>query len=121
MGHSEMGLAVAGLEEGEIKRRVRKLARGDWSDFSTAEASAFLFAHKLTRRPAAVSDEDVHGLVEQFGRHRAIDLIWRSAWGNYMTRVADAFQLPLERENAFAPPKKGDTKDKGGRRRVGGT
>jgi hypothetical protein len=29
-------------------------------------------------------------------------LIWFVAWGNYMTRVADAFQIPLETENAFA-------------------
>ena len=50
---------------------------------------------------------DVGGLVEAFGRHRAIDLIWRIGWCNYMTRVADAFQLPLETENVFAQPGKG--------------
>jgi alkylhydroperoxidase family enzyme len=105
-----MLLAVAGLKDDEIKRRVRSLASGDWSAFSQAERLAFRFAHKLTREPAAVSDRDVGALVEAFGRHRAIDLIWRAAWCNYMTRVADAFQLPLERDNVFAPPRKGEGK-----------
>jgi hypothetical protein len=31
----------------------------------------------------------------------------RTSWCNYMTRVADAFQLPLERDNVFAAPAKG--------------
>ena len=43
-------------------------------------------------------------LVTTFGAHRAVDVIWHIAWCNYMTRVADAFQLPLERDNVFARP-----------------
>ena len=100
-----MLLAVAGLTEEEIKQRTRKLAGGDWSDYSPAEAQAFLFAHRLTREPGAVSDKEVSDLTATFGNHRAVDLIWYTAWCNYMTRVADAFQLPLESENVFAPPK----------------
>src|SRR3954454_22564021 len=107
MGHSEMLLAVAGLQKEEIQKRVRQLGSGDWSAFPPAERLALHFAHKLTREPAAVSDRDVQGLVEAFGRHRAVDLIWRIAWCNYMTRVADAFQLPLERENVFSTPAAG--------------
>src|SRR4051794_30433974 len=107
MGHSEMLLAVAGLKEDEIKRKVGALASGDWSDFAPADRLAFQFAHKLSGKPAEVTDEDVRALVTTFGRHRALDLVWRSAWCNYMTRVADAFQLPLERDNVFAPPGKG--------------
>ena len=101
MGHSEMGLAVAGLKEEEIKQRVRMLADGDWSDFPPSDRLAFQFAYKLSREPSAISDKDVRGLVETFGRHRAVDVVWRSAWYNYMTRLVDAFQLPLERENVF--------------------
>src|SRR5262249_15003898 len=110
MGHSEMGLAVAGLNDDEVKRLARRLASGDWADFPPAERLALQFAHKLSREPSAVTGKDVDGLVETFGRHRAIDVIWRIAWSNYMTRVADAFQFPLERENVFAPPRK----EKGG-------
>src|SRR5688500_11971285 len=106
MGHSEMLLAVAGLSEAEIKRRTKKLAEGDWSEYTPAERVALKFAYKLSKEPWAVADADVKGLVETFGRDRAVDLIWRTAWCNYMTRVADAFQFPLERDNVFAPPKK---------------
>lgn len=104
MGHSEMLLAVAGLKEDEIKRRTRQLAGGDWSVFPPAERLAFEFGYKLTREPAAVGDGDVGKLVEVFGSRRAVDLIWHTAWCNYMTRVADAFGLPLERDNVFAAP-----------------
>lgn len=92
-----------GLKDDEIKRRVRKLAAGDWSEHSPAEQLALRFGHKLSGKPATVTERDVEVLVQTFGRHRAIDLIWRTAWGNYMTRVADAFQFPLEKENVFLP------------------
>lgn len=101
MGHSEMLLAVAGESEEAIQERTAKLADGDWSEFTPAEQLALRFGHKLAREPWAVGDEDVAELVATFGQQRAIDLIWNAAWCNYMTRVADAFQLPLERENVF--------------------
>src|SRR5262245_10124146 len=110
MGHSEMLLAVAGLKKDEIKKRAKDLAGGDWSAFLPAERRAFHFAHKLAQKPAGLTDKDVQGLIDAFGRERALDLIWYGSWCNYMTRVADAFQLPLERDNVFAPPRK----EKGG-------
>ena len=82
---------------------------GDWSSFPPAERAAFAFARKQARDPASVTDADVHELVELFGRERTIDVIWWACRCHYMTRVADAFQLPLERENVFdagTPPKK---------------
>ena len=33
-----------------------------------------------------------------------MDLVWYISWCNYMTRVADAFQLPLETQNVFERP-----------------
>ncbi len=104
-----MMLAVAGLKDDEVKLRTKKLALGEWDDFAVAERQAFAFAAKLSKAPATVTAEDVAGLSETFGPHRAIDLIWYTSWVNYMTRVADGFQLPLERENVFAspPPKEG--------------
>ena len=108
MGHSEMLLAVAGLKPEEVKARTKKLATGDWSDFPPAERAAFGLAYKLSREPARVTDKDRAELVAVFGPNRAADLIWYTAWCNYMTRVADAFQLPLEKENVFAPAKEDD-------------
>ena len=110
MGHSEMLLAVAGMKADEVKKHTKELDEGDWAAFSPAERLAFRFAHKITREPWAVTAKEVEGLTDAFGRHGAIDLIWYAAWGNYMTRVADAFQLPLERDNVFARPAKDDAK-----------
>ena len=103
MGHSEMLLAVAGLTEEEIETRTARLADGEWSEFSPSERVAFRFARKLTAEPWAVTAADVDALVETFGRHRALDVIWYVGWCNYMTRVADALQLPLETTNVFEP------------------
>ena len=112
MGHCEMLLAVAGLDHNAVTERTRRLARGDWSGFPPAERAAFAFARLQARQPWAITDADVQGLVRHFGPERALDVIWWACRCHYMTRVADAFQLPLERENVFqaAVPAKGDPK-----------
>ena len=102
MGHCEMLLAVAGLDDKQIGERVRKLAAGDWSGFTPADRAAFRYARKVSLTPAAVTADDYRELVLHFGRERALDVVWWSARCHYMTRVADAFQLPLEKENVFA-------------------
>lgn len=102
MGHSEMLLAVAGLKEVEIQTLRNKLADGDWSDFSPAEREVFGFAYRLTKEPAKITDAEVGRLVKRFGEARTLDLVWHISWCNYMTRVADILQLPLETTNVFA-------------------
>jgi alkylhydroperoxidase family enzyme len=101
MGHSEMLLAVAGLDNKEIQERTKKLADGDWSGFSPAERAAFAYARKMSKEPWAITADDVGELKKHFGAERALDVIWWACRCHYMTRVADAFQLPLERENVF--------------------
>jgi len=110
MGHSVMLLAVAGQKDEQIKERTRRLASGDWSSFPPAEQVALQFSYKLAKDPATISDKDVNKMVQAFGPHRAMDVIWYGCWCNYMTRVADALQLPLERENCFMPPAKDPAK-----------
>ena len=108
MGHCEMLLAVAGLDEKAITERTRRLAGGDWSGFAPAERAAFAFARKQAKDPASVTDADVRELARHFGPERAADVLWWACRCHYMTRVADAFQLPLERDNVFEglfPPK----------------
>jgi alkylhydroperoxidase family enzyme len=104
MGHTEMLLAVAGLDQDAVAERTRRLAGGDWSSFTPAERAAFAFTRKQARDPASVTDADVRELVRRFGKARALDVIWWACRCHYMTRVADAFQLPLERENVFEGP-----------------
>jgi hypothetical protein len=110
MGHSEMLLAVAGMKPEEVEERASRLADGEWPGFTGPERTAFRFARRLTAEPWAVTDADVQELIDAFGRERALDVIWHVAWGNYMTRVADAFQLPLEATNVF--DRSGDTPPK---------
>ena len=104
MGHSQMLLAVAGLKPNDVKALTKKLASGDWSSFAPAQRTAFSLAYKLSKDPASVTDEDRSALVAVFGPDRAADLIYYVSWCNYMTRIADSFQLPLEKENCFMPP-----------------
>jgi hypothetical protein len=101
MGHSEMRLAVAGLGDGDVAERIARLADGDWSEFPAADRIAYGFARKLTAEPWAAGAEDLDALTRTFGRHRAVDIVWQVAWGNYMTRVADALQLPLEERAVY--------------------
>jgi alkylhydroperoxidase family enzyme len=120
MGHCEMLLAVAGLDKSALETRERQLAGGDWSSFPPADRAAFLFARKQATAPSSIDEKDVQTLVEHFGTERALDVIWWACRCHYMTRVADAFQLPLEPANVFsgsaptkpAGPDPGQTKGK---------
>jgi hypothetical protein len=101
MGHTEMLLAVAGLDRQQVAERVRRLAGGDWSSFSPAERAAYAYARKQARHPAAIAPADVRGLGLYFGKERVLQILWWTAQCHYQTSVADAFQLPLEQDNVF--------------------
>ena len=99
MGHTEMGLAVAGLGGEDVDGITRQLS-GDWATFSAVERAAFTFTRKQAQNPA-ISDADVAELIRYCGEHSAWEVIWWASRCHYMTKVADAFQLPLEKENPF--------------------
>lgn len=101
MGHTEMMLAVAGLNDNAITDLHKQLASGDWSAFRAADRAAFSFARKQAHDPGAITEQDWQQLVDHFGEERSIDILWWVCRCHYMTRVADAFQLPLEKENVF--------------------
>jgi hypothetical protein len=105
MGHCEMLLAVAGLNPLELETRTRLLASGDWSSLTPGDRAAFLFARKQAKTPWAITANDMQGLIDHFGTERALDVLWWACRCHYMTRVADAFQIPLERENVFQEKK----------------
>ena len=71
---------------------------------SRSRARAFQAGWLLSRTPHLFDDEQRTALSAACGAERAIDVIWKVAWGNYMTLVADSLRLPLERENAFRRP-----------------
>jgi hypothetical protein len=101
MGHCEMLLAVAGLDKSALDERTRRLASGDWSSFPPGDRAAFRFARNLSREPWSITPRDVQRLIDHFGTERALDIVWWACRCHYMTRVADAFQIPLERDNVF--------------------
>src|SRR5262245_65594278 len=98
MGHCEMLLAVAGMKPEEVAGATRRLAGGVGS---AAEQAAFAFTRKQAADPASVTDADVRELERHFGREKAWHVIWWAARCHYMTKVADAFQFPLEKDNPF--------------------
>jgi hypothetical protein len=104
MGHCEMGLAVVGLKDSEIADQSKQLASGDWSKFSPAYQAAFGFARKQAKEPWKITSEDLKELEKHAGKEQMWNIIWWSARCHYMTRVADAFQFPLERDNVFLNP-----------------
>src|SRR5260370_22573134 len=104
MGHCEMLLAVAGLDQKAIVERTQRLASGDWSGLTPAERAAFTFARKQAKDPASITATDMRELTHHFGTTRAVDVLWWACRCHYMTRVADAFQRPLDRENVFEAP-----------------
>ena len=99
-----MLLAVAGLDAHAVAERTQRLASGDWSSFSPGERAAFAFARRQARTPWEIGKTETAELIRQFGTERALDVIWWACRCHYMTRVADGFQLPLERENVFVSP-----------------
>ncbi len=95
-----MGLAVAGLNTESINAVTQRLA-GDWTAFSVGERAAFNLAKKQAEDPASITKDDIRELERQLGREKAWHVIWWASRCHYMTRVADAFQFPLEQENPF--------------------
>jgi hypothetical protein len=98
MGHAEMVLAVAGLSEADVAARTRALAAGG---ADPTEKAVLAFVRKQAVEPWAITDADVANLEQTLGAEKAWQVIWWAARCHYMTKVADAFQLPLERDNPF--------------------
>ncbi len=101
MGHCEMLLAVAGLDKSALDERTRRLASGAWSSFPPGDRAAFQFARKQSKEPWSITSEDMQRLIDHFGTERTLDVLFWACRCHYMTRVADAFQIPLERDNVF--------------------
>ncbi len=101
MGHCEMNWEVAGLSQDQIADRSRALSGNDWSNFTEGEQVALDFARKLTIAPQQIIPEDLNSLRKAFGEERAFYIALNTSRYNYMTRISNGFQLPLERDNVF--------------------
>jgi alkylhydroperoxidase family enzyme len=99
MGHAEMILAVAGMNAEDVNATTCRLSLPG-AGGTPAERAALAFARKQSFDPH-VTDADIANLEHHFGRDRAWHVIWWASRCHYMTKVADAFQLPLEEGNPF--------------------
>ena len=100
MGHVAFGSAVAGRSE-------KKLF--DIESPASLDATrkvVFPFARKLTREPSKISQEDIDALRTKLKDQEIVELVFAICNYNTMNRLADAFGVPLEQENVFAPPAK---------------
>ena len=98
MGHAEMILAVAGMTPEDVDATTCRLSLG--AGATAEERAALAFARKQALDPK-VTDEDIASLERDLGRDRAWQVVWWASRCHYMTKVADAFQFPLEGENPF--------------------
>jgi len=91
---------LAGLTYGSAEFNACKAAMGPALDHHYANNSHHP-ARKQAKEPWAVTDADIAALEAAVGREKAWQVIWWAARCHYMTKVADAFQLPLETDNPF--------------------
>lgn len=99
-----MSLAVVGLNQSQIELATKRLASGDWSGFPPEFQASFTFTRKQAKSPATLMPADFADLEKALGKEKAWQVIWWASRCHYMTRFADAFQMPLERDNVFLDP-----------------
>lgn len=100
MGHVDFMAAVAG----QPTTYVHDLEAGKGLD--NRQKAALPFAQKLTRTPEKVTAADIEALRVQFSDKQIVQLVFAICHFNTMNRLADAFGVPLETTNVFAPPPK---------------
>ena len=98
MGHVVMTSELSGVPEHDVLRieETRDPKR----------EAIFAFARKVSRDPARVTREDVDSLRPHLTDAQIVELVFAVCRYNTMNRLADAFGVPLEKENVFAPPAK---------------
>ncbi len=98
MGHVVMTSELAGVPEHDV------LCIEESAD--PMRRAVFAFARKVSREPASVTQEDVDSLRPYLNDAQIVELVFAVCRYNTMNRLADAFGVPLEKENVFAPAPK---------------
>jgi alkylhydroperoxidase family enzyme len=97
MGHVVMTSELAGVPEHAVLSIE--------ADPDPVREAVFAFARKVTLEPASVRRGDVDALRPHFTDAQIVELVLAICRYNTMNRLADAFGVPLEKENVFAPAK----------------
>lgn len=89
LGHQEIKLSVAGLDEDRIAA-----LDGDWSEFTPKEQAAFGFARKLTYEPHLLADADVEKLREHYSDLQILEIVLSVAGNNSINRWKEGVGVP---------------------------
>lgn len=91
--HQVQGLRRLGVSPGKLL----EMQKGD-SALTRRELTAVVFARKLTRTPAAITDGDYDTLRREFGEGGAVEVILQTCHFAFMNRFTDNLGLPSEDE-----------------------
>jgi alkylhydroperoxidase family enzyme len=102
LGHQEVKLRSAGLEESRIAA-----LDADWSRFTPAEQAAYALARKLTLRPDKLTDADILAVLKHYEPLQVLEIISLVARYNATNRWTDSMGIPQENHREFltATPK----------------
>jgi alkylhydroperoxidase family enzyme len=89
LGHQEIKLSVAGLEEDRIAA-----LDGDWGKFSPKEKAAFAFARKLTYEPNLLAQADVTSLRAHYSDLQILEIVLSVAGNNSINRWKEGVGVP---------------------------
>jgi alkylhydroperoxidase family enzyme len=93
MGHQEIKLAVAGLDEETIAA-----LDGDWSEFPPARRAAFALARQLTYEPYRVGDAEIDRLRKDYTDLQILEMVFSIAGNNTINRWKEGTGVPQEKE-----------------------
>ena len=96
LGHQEMKLLAAGLEESRIAA-----LDSDWSRFTPAERAAYALARKLTLRPDRLTDADLAAVLEHYPPLQVLEMVSLVARYNATNRWTDSLGIPQEDHRLF--------------------
>jgi alkylhydroperoxidase family enzyme len=93
LGHQEIKLAVAGLEEDTVAA-----LDADWLQFTPAQQAAFAFARKITFEPHLLGDLDIENLRKHYSDLQILEIVLSVAGNNSINRWKEGVGVPQSQD-----------------------
>lgn len=91
--HQVLGLRRLGVSPAKLISMKK-----DDSQLTPRELAAVVFARKVTRAPASVTDAEFRALKSEFGEQGAAEVLLQTCAFSFMNRLTDGLRLPSEDE-----------------------
>lgn len=91
LGHQEVKLSTAGMSDDQIAA-----LDFEWTRYPAAEQAAFELTRKLTVAPHTISAADVEALRAHYSEAQIIELVYKAAFYNSVTRWTDSTGIPQD-------------------------